>query len=38
VWEGDIDGALNYATVLPTEGKAALEDRTEGFPVFPRAG
>jgi catechol 2,3-dioxygenase-like lactoylglutathione lyase family enzyme len=37
VWEGDIDGALNYAEQLPTEGKAALEDRTEGFPVFSRA-
>ena len=35
VWEGDIDGALNYAQSLPTEGEAALEDRTEGFPVFP---
>jgi len=34
VWEGDIDGALNYATNLPTEGKAALEDKAEGVPVF----
>jgi catechol 2,3-dioxygenase-like lactoylglutathione lyase family enzyme len=37
IWEGDIDAALNYAAVLPTEGKAALEDRTEGFPVFSGA-
>lgn len=35
VWEGDIDGALNYAQALPTEGDAALQDRTDGFPVFP---
>jgi len=34
VWEGDIDGALNYAEQLPTEGTAALEDRTDGVPVF----
>jgi catechol 2,3-dioxygenase len=34
VWEGDIDGALNYARLLPTEGRDALDDRTEGFPVF----
>ena len=34
VWEGDIDGALNYAKSLPTEGAAALEDRAEGVPVF----
>jgi catechol-2,3-dioxygenase len=36
VWEGDIDGALNYATNLPTEGKAALEDKAEGVPVFSK--
>jgi catechol 2,3-dioxygenase len=29
VWEGDIDAAQNYAEVLPTEGPAALEDRTD---------
>ena len=29
VWEGDIDGALNYSVTLPTDGKAALEDRGE---------
>jgi catechol 2,3-dioxygenase len=34
VWEGDIDGALNYSRALPTEGKAALDDRTAGFPTF----
>jgi len=34
VWEGDIDAALNWAKVLPTEGAEALEDRTEGIPTF----
>jgi catechol 2,3-dioxygenase len=34
VWEGDIDAALNFAVRLPTEGEAALDDRTEGLPVF----
>jgi catechol 2,3-dioxygenase len=34
VWEGDIDGALNYAVSLPTEGPAALVDSNEGVPVF----
>ena len=34
VWEGDIDGALNWSRTLPTEGAEALEDRTEGLPVF----
>jgi catechol-2,3-dioxygenase len=42
VWESDIDGALNYAVALPTEGAEALADRTEGVPVFgasqPAAG
>jgi catechol 2,3-dioxygenase len=33
VWEGDIDGAQNYAEMLPTEGAEALVDRTEN-PVF----
>jgi len=33
VWEGDIDGALNYAVSLPTEGADALQDKTE-VPVF----
>jgi catechol 2,3-dioxygenase-like lactoylglutathione lyase family enzyme len=36
VWEGDIDGALNYAVSLPTEGSAALEDRAADVPVFRR--
>ena len=34
IWEGDIDAAQNYAAVLPTEGPEALQDRTEGIPVF----
>jgi catechol 2,3-dioxygenase-like lactoylglutathione lyase family enzyme len=33
VWEGDIDGAQNYAEMLPTEGVESLVDRTEN-PVF----
>jgi catechol-2,3-dioxygenase len=33
VWERDIDGAQNYAEQLPTEGEAALVDRTDN-PVF----
>ena len=33
VWEGDVDAALNYAENLPTEGDAALEDRTD-VPTF----
>jgi catechol 2,3-dioxygenase len=33
VWEGDIDAAQNYAELLPTEGDAALIDRTDN-PVF----
>jgi catechol 2,3-dioxygenase-like lactoylglutathione lyase family enzyme len=37
VWEGDINGALNHYAALPTEGPAALEDRTEGIPVFTGA-
>jgi len=37
VWEADIDGALNYAEPLPTEGAEALVDRTDGVPVFHRA-
>ena len=31
---GDIDGALNFAEQLPTEGPDALQDRTENVPVF----
>lgn len=34
VWEGDIDGALNFAEQVPTEGPEALADRTENVPVF----
>ena len=37
VWGGDIDAALNFAVALPTEGKEALEDRTEDVPVFGHA-
>ena len=38
IWKDDIDGALNYAKNLPTEGAEALEDRTvaDGVPVFKR--
>lgn len=34
IWEGDINGALNYVEVLPTEGDEAFEDKTEDLPVF----
>ena len=34
MWENDIDGALNYSVSLPTEGRQALEDRTELLPRF----
>jgi catechol 2,3-dioxygenase len=34
VWQGDIDGALNWVKILPTEGAEALEDRTQGIPTF----
>ncbi len=37
IWEGDIDAALNYVEVLPTEGKAALADKTEQLPSFGTA-
>jgi catechol 2,3-dioxygenase len=36
MWEGNIDAALNHYVALPTEGPEALEDRTEGLPVFAR--
>jgi catechol 2,3-dioxygenase len=36
VWEGDIDGAQNYAENLPTEGAEALIDRMDN-PVFAGA-
>ena len=34
VWEGDIDAALNFAALMPTEGPDALTDRTTDVPVF----
>ena len=34
MWEGDIDGALNWAENLPTEGAAALVDEIEKAPTF----
>ncbi len=34
IWEGDINAALNYVEVLPTEGKAALVDEAVNNPVF----
>jgi len=36
VWEQDIDGAQNYAEMLPTEGPQTLIDRTDN-PVFGEA-
>ena len=36
IWQDDIDGALNWARALPTEGPEAIEDRTEGLPTFNR--
>jgi len=38
MWEGDIHSALNHYVALPTDGPAALEDRTEGLPIFHGAG
>ena len=38
IWEGDIDGALNWVRPLPTEGAEALIDETEDNPVFSAAG
>jgi catechol 2,3-dioxygenase len=37
IWRDDIDGALNWAKVLPTEGPEAIEDRTEGLPTFSQS-
>jgi catechol 2,3-dioxygenase len=37
IWEEDIDAALNYAVVKPTEGPEALEDSTE-YKVFAKDG
>ena len=36
VWEGDLDGALNYFKRLPNEGPEALEDNAE-YRVFARS-
>ncbi len=36
VWEGDIQAALNHYVALPTDGEAALADKTDGIPVFGR--
>lgn len=38
IWEGDIDGALNWARTLPSEGPEALIDATEDLPTFAAAG
>ncbi|SKA06125.1 Glyoxalase/Bleomycin resistance protein/Dioxygenase superfamily protein [Enhydrobacter aerosaccus] len=37
VWEGDIDAALNYVEVLPTEGREALADKADKLPSFGTA-
>ena len=37
IWEGDIDAALNYVKVLPTEGAEALVDGTDNLPKFGAA-
>ena len=37
VEHGDIEAALNYSVLSPTEGKEALVDRVEGVPVFRSA-
>ena len=34
MWEGDINGALNFVENLPTEGREALVDEVEKAPVF----
>ena len=34
VWKDDINAALNFVKVLPTEGAEALDDRVEGVPIF----
>lgn len=38
IWEGDIDGALNWVRPLPSEGPEALVDETEDNPVFATGG
>jgi catechol 2,3-dioxygenase len=37
MWEGDIDGGINYFQPLPTEGAEALVDDLEGSPSFGKA-
>ena len=37
MWEGDIDAAINYLELLPTEGPEALEDDFENAPSFGAA-
>jgi len=37
MWEGDIDGAIDYFAPLPTEGDAALKDDLENAPSFGKA-
>jgi catechol-2,3-dioxygenase len=37
IWENDINGALNWAKSLPTEGTAALEDDVD-YHVFTKPG
>lgn len=37
LWENDIDAGLNYFELLPTEGRAALEDDVEHAPRFGAA-
>lgn len=34
VWGGDINAALNFAEIVPSEGADALKDRVEDVPVF----
>ena len=36
VWQDDINAALNFVKVLPTEGAEALDDRTQGIPTFKK--
>ena len=37
IWEGNIDAALNYIEVLPSEGEEALVDKATDVPVFGAA-
>ena len=34
VWSGDINAALNFAKIVPSEGADALKDRVEDVPIF----